>query len=162
LHPNASIALPIVPLAARHIDPCEALARRLPAWFGVEEGLRALRASLQGEDGYVALDAEAVTGFVTIDRPFPETWEIAWMAVAPDRHRQGIGRALVATVDAAARASGAKLLHVKTLAATHPSAEYARTRAFYRAMGFLPLAVEPEVWDPANPCLLMVKPLAPR
>ena len=51
------------------------------------------------------------------------------------------------------------LLLVKTLADTHPSPEYAATRAFYRSLGFLPLAVLPDLWGPANPCLLMVRPL---
>lgn len=55
----------------------------------------------------------------------------------------------------------ARLLLVKTLAATHPSPEYAGTRAFYRAVGFMPLTVLPKLWDPANPCLLMVRSLTP-
>ena len=39
-------------------------------------------------------------------------------------------------------------------------AGYARTRAFYRAQGFLPLQCLPEYWDQDNPCLLMVLPLS--
>ena len=81
------------------------------------------------------------------------------MAVDRNRHRRGVGRALVEHVAAEARAAGTRVLHVKTLADLHPSPEYAQTRAFYKAMGFLRLIVIPELWDPANPCLLMVKPL---
>jgi coenzyme F420-0:L-glutamate ligase/coenzyme F420-1:gamma-L-glutamate ligase len=46
---------------------------------------------------------------------------------------------------------------VKTLAPTRPDENYARTRAFYEAMGFTPLEVFPELWDPRNPALQLVK-----
>jgi len=75
----------------------------------------------------------------------------------PRRH--GIGRALIDAVTIDARVSGARLLHVKTLADSHPSPEYAQTRAFYGAIGFERLIVIPDLWDPSNPCLLMVRPL---
>jgi len=38
--------------------------------------------------------------------------------------------------------------------------EYARTRAFYRALGFLPLEERTDIWGPENPCLISVKALA--
>lgn len=76
-----------------------------------------------------------------------------------ERQRQGIGRALVEAVAADAGAANVRLLHVKTLADSHPSPEYAQTRAFYRALGFDRLVVLPGLWDPANPCLLVVRPL---
>jgi hypothetical protein len=50
---------------------------------------------------------------------------------------------------------------VKTLAAEHPGAEYAQTRAFYAAMGFLPLEAFPTLWSPYLPVLRLVKPLVP-
>jgi len=46
---------------------------------------------------------------------------------------------------------------VKTIAASHPSAAYAQTRAFYSRMGYLAVEVFPELWSAANPCLQMVK-----
>lgn len=79
------------------------------------------------------------------------------MAVAPALHRNGVGRALIAAVIDDARASRARLLHVKTLADSHPSPEYAQTRAFYCAMGFERLLDLPDLWGPQNPCLLMVR-----
>lgn len=48
------------------------------------------------------------------------------------------------------------MLQVKTLGARHPDEGYARTRAFYRAVGFLPLEETDDLW-PGNPCLIMVK-----
>ncbi len=50
-------------------------------------------------------------------------------------------------------------LTVKTLSSTHPDPDYAETRAFYAAMGFVPLMELPDLWDPGNPCLVMLKKL---
>src|SRR5690606_19845538 len=95
LNTNAHHAVPIVPLEPAHIDACEAFARSLAAWFGIEEGLQDLRNCLETEPGLVALDGETPIGFLTIAAPFPESREITWMAVAPTHHRQGIGRSLI-------------------------------------------------------------------
>lgn len=160
MNASAGNAVRIVPLSPLHADRIDAIARSLPTWFGIEEGLLDLRACAERGPGCVATsNDDPVTGFVTLAQPFPETWEITWMAVAPNRHRQGIGRALVDAVITDARASGARLLHVKTLADTHPSPEYAQTRAFYTALGFERLIVLPELWGLENPCLLMVRPI---
>jgi hypothetical protein len=53
-------------------------------------------------------------------------------------------------------ADGCRALHVKTLGPTHPDRGYAKTRAFYRSVGFLPLEETNGLW-PDNPCLIMVK-----
>jgi hypothetical protein len=45
------------------------------------------------------------------------------------------------------------------LSAVHPDQGYAKTRAFYQAMGFCPLEELPDFWDAENPCLRMVKKL---
>ncbi len=156
---TANHAVSIVPLSSHNIDACERIARSLPAWFGIEEGLQELRHCLETEAGWVALSGEEPIGFLTVAAPFPETREITWMAVAPEWHRHGVGRRLVERVIEAARSERATLLHVKTLADAHPSPEYAQTRAFYAALGFQRLVVVPELWDPANPCLLLVRPL---
>jgi hypothetical protein len=57
------------------------------------------------------------------------------------------------------RGQGVEYLQVKTLSDAHPDAGYARTRAFYQAMGFRPLQELPELWGEENPCLQMVKGL---
>ena len=74
-------------------------------------------------------------------------------------HRKGAGRALLAWAERYARAAGWKLLQVKTVDTSHPSPEYARTRAFYHAMGFVDLECFPTLWDAGNPCLVLVKAL---
>lgn len=131
--------------------------RSLPDWFGIEEGIAEARSYLESQEGLVAEEDGRILGFLTFASEFAESAEITWMAVVPDAHRRGVGRALIdVLVDELSR-RGVRLLLVKTLADSHPSPEYATTRAFYRAMGFLPLTVLPEHWDEANPCLFMVR-----
>ena len=52
-----------------------------------------------------------------------------------------------------------RFLSVKTLASEHPDLNYAMTRRFYEAAGFIPLEVFPTLWEEGNPCLLMIRPL---
>jgi hypothetical protein len=52
-----------------------------------------------------------------------------------------------------------KLLQVKTFGPSGASIEYERTRAFYDAVGFLPLEERTDIWGPGNPCLILVRPL---
>ncbi len=147
----------IGPLTPDRAAACEAIGRALPAWFGIEEGLEDLRHCAETQEGVVAIaDGEAI-GFVTLTIHFPETWEITWMAVHPDWHRRGVGRRLVEAAVERCRAEGATTLLVKTLADSHPSPEYARTRAFYAAMEFRRLEVFPDLWGPENPCLLLAR-----
>ena len=149
----------IVPLHPEHTDACVAIGRALPAWFGIEAGLAAMRVELERGHGFAATRAGRVVGFLTLQSVFPETWEITWMAVPPDAHRQGIGSRLVERAVGHCHGAGGRLLLVRTLADLHPSPEYARTRAFYRAAGFLRVAVLPEEWDADNPCLLLGRPI---
>jgi 2-polyprenyl-3-methyl-5-hydroxy-6-metoxy-1,4-benzoquinol methylase len=85
--------------------------------------------------------------------------EVHFMAVRPERHRRGIGRTLLHHLELEARAQGGRWLHVKTLAPSHPDPYYARTRAFYQAMGFTPLFESTALWGPENPTVVLVKPL---
>lgn len=61
-------------------------------------------------------------------------------------------------LEAYARQAGYRLLQVKTVDEGH-YATYDRSIAFYEGMGFLRLEVFPDMWDPWNPCLVLVKPL---
>lgn len=150
-------AIVIEPLRPEHAAACEAIARGLPDWFGLESGLLQMRADLQSDSGLIAMAGGTVLGFLTLRLHYPETWEITWLAVERVRRGEGIGRRLIEAAIAGCRAAGATFLLVKTLADTDPSPEYAETRAFYRAMGFTPLIILPDVWDPENPCLLMAR-----
>ena len=131
----------------------ELVLRDLPEWFGIEEATQSYI------DAAATLTTLAVgdAGFLCLKRHFPGTAEIWVLGVRRDAHRQGIGRLLVRAAEAWCAANGVDYLQVKTLAHTKDDANYARTRAFYEAVGFTPLEVFPELWDPRNPALQLVK-----
>jgi len=106
---------------------------------------------------FAAYAQSAAIGFAALKQHNEHTSEICVMGVKPEHHHMGIGSALLAVCDEACRAEDLRFLTVKTLANTMPDEAYAKTRAFYRAMGFVPLEIFPSHWDEANPCLLMAK-----
>ena len=65
---------------------------------------------------------------------------------------------LVAAIEDDLRADGARMLQVHTVGPSFESASYARTRAFYEAVGFVPLQ-EFEGIDWAGPTLVLAKSL---
>ncbi len=142
----------------------ERLLRSLPGWFGIEESNAGYVSAARELPTYLARPtadpAAEPVGVLLARRHYPESAEIHLMAVQPDLHRAGVGRALVQSLEADLAASGCKLLQVKTLGPSHPDPGYALTRAFYDAMAFLPLEELHDLWDQGNPCLIMVKPLA--
>jgi ribosomal protein S18 acetylase RimI-like enzyme len=159
--------LPAVLIIRDRFDPAavERLLRSLPEWFGIEQAIRDYVRDAQTMPTYLAMLADEQPehpqpiAAMLATRHFPESAEIHLMAVAPGHHRRGIGRALLRELERDLVAEGVGMLQVKTLGPSHPDRHYALTRAFYTAMGFLPLQELPNIW-PGNPCLIMVKPLA--
>ena len=113
---------------------CVAVGRALPAWF-TDNGIREMTVDLASHHGAVAEDDERVIGFVTW-YTYLGVGNIGWTGVLADFHRQGIGRRLLARAEAALRTYGAQEVRVQTLGDAVEYEPYARTRAFYRAMGF--------------------------
>lgn len=97
---------------------------------------------------------EHVVGFLTYVQRSATITEITWMAVHAQDRGQGIGTALVRKLIERLAASGIRLLLVQTLSdRVDPGPEYAATREFYLARGFLP-AAELDLY-PENPIQLM-------
>lgn len=135
----------------------ERLLRALPTWFGIESAVLDYVRAAAELPTYLASDrCGHVVGALLVKRHFPVSAEIFLMAVHPAWHRRGIGRALLETVETQLSLDGVRLLQVKTLGPSHPDEGYARTRAFYRAMGFLAVEEIANLW-PGNPCLRMAK-----
>ena len=151
----------------RPLDPvndsaaCDAIVASLPDWFGLEEGIRECAEAVRTQPGLAAEVDGEVSGFLTIARPYPQTPEISWLAVHARDRRRGIGRALIVALSDQLRTHGDRLVLVKTLSdRTDPGPEYAETRAFYLAMGFVPVAelnLDPP--DPENPIQLLAMTL---
>jgi GNAT superfamily N-acetyltransferase len=151
----ASVIRPLHPSDAA---ACDAIVASLPAWFGMEEGTRECAKAVRTQPGLVAEADGDVVGFLTLARPYPHTPEISWMAVRAGHRRRGSGRALIEAASERLRAAGDRLVIVKTLSDREdPGPEYAETRAFYLAMGFVPVA---ELYlHPDNPMQLLALPL---
>lgn len=156
----ASEAVTITHFEDRHRPACASLIHHLPDWFGIEASNRAYIAALGRLPTFVVESDSGVTAFMALEETSPEAVEIHVMAVAPELHRSGIGRAMVSHGESWARSRGLSILHVKTLGPSYPDPYYARTRAFYRALGFRPLFETTALWGAENPSLILVKFIA--
>ena len=114
----------------------EALTRRLPQWFAQPDANRHYAGQAEKLDGWVARIDESPAGLLLLKRHSPVSGEIYWLGVDPDRHRRGVGRALVEAVEHRLKDEQAKFLFVMTL---HPDIDYEpyrRTHLFYEGLGF--------------------------
>jgi len=153
------------PVAAEIVEVTEgrgALCRRildaLPAWFGIPEAVDDYVRGVETLPTYAVEVAGARVGLVALREHLAASAEIYVMGVLPAHHRRGLGRLLIGAALDHARRRGLRLLTVKTLGPSRPNDEYARTRAFYAAAGFVPVEELP-LWGPTNPCLIMARPV---
>ena len=138
---------------------CENILRALPDWFGIEDSLVQYVKDADKMPTILAKDEENVIGFLTIKKHFLESAEIHCMGILPEYHRQGIGKLLIKELANYLSDEDIKILQVKTVSEERECPAYAKTRAFYKAVGFISLEVFPNFWDEENPCLLLVKPI---
>jgi GNAT superfamily N-acetyltransferase len=141
-------------------DACESILKALPEWFGIPASNEEYIRSLPRLTTFVAQLRGVVVGFVALAQHFPESAENHVLAVHPDHHRQGIGRALLVHSERWLRSRGVEMFHVKTLGPSDPYPPYANTRAFYTALGFRPLFETTALWGPENPALILAKALS--
>ena len=143
-------------------DQREAVARQvleaLPDWFGIAESREAYIRESRAQPFWADVEDGAARGFLTLKETSPYTAEIAVMGVLQDRHRCGVGRSLFAAARGYAKAQGYQFLQVKTVR-EGCYAEYDRTIAFYRSMGFREFECFPTLWDEWNPCQVFVMAL---
>ena len=143
-------------------DQREAVARQvleaLPDWFGIAESREAYIRESRAQPFWADVEDGAARGFLALKETSPYTAEIAVMGVLQDRHRCGVGRSLFAAARSYAKAQGYQFLQVKTVR-EGCYAEYDRTIAFYRSMGFREFECFPTLWDEWNPCQVFVMAL---
>ncbi len=152
---NVVIQGPLLGQSAR----CEPIMRALPDWFGIEEALVRYINEVEHLPTFIACQDEQVIGFLSVKQHNPYSAEIHVLAIIKEMHRQGVGRQLLDQAERYLRARNVEFLQLKTLSDSHPDEGYAKTRAFYLAVGFRPLEELTTLWGEQNPCLLMVKRL---
>jgi GNAT superfamily N-acetyltransferase len=140
-------------------DLCAAILPTLPTWFGIPEANADYIVAADENPTFVAYDDGKPVGLTTITRFGDFAAEVHLMAVLPEHHRRGIGRQMLEAAEDWLRAQGVEYLQVKTLSASAPDEGYAKTREFYRAVGFRQLEEFPLLWDPSNPALQLIKKL---
>ena len=121
---------------------CDAIIASLPYFFGDPDGVRDCAAAVRSQRGYVATVGADVAAFLTIEWHDPLSAEITWMAAHASHRRRGLGRRLIEHAVADLAGEGVRMLCVLTLGPSEPEDDgdnYAGTRAFYRAAGFVPL-----------------------
>ncbi|NLC25246.1 MAG: GNAT family N-acetyltransferase [Fastidiosipila sp.] len=129
----------------------------LPEWFGLPESTQAyIEEARNLLLWYVDRDGE-IFGFLTLTSTSVDTAEVHCMGVKKALHRTGLGTLLYTEAENFAR-DEYKYIQVKTVDEGHYK-EYDQTISFYKEMGFSKLEVFPTLWDPWNPCLVMVKAL---
>ena len=138
----------------------EHLLRALPDWFGIQESVQEYVEDARAKPTYLAVDDSSgdVLGALVATAHNPLSAEIHLLAVAPDHHRQGIGRALVMAFETDMAAAGVRVLQVKTQGPSRPDEGYDKTLRFYVAMGYIPLEELHGFWA-ESPCLILIKPL---
>jgi len=136
---------------------CAEILAALPHWFGIPNSNEAYIRDVEAMPMWAAYEGERLLGFLALGCPTPHVFEVHVMGVKPDLHRRGTGRALIERAAAYARAHGVRFLTVKTRSATAPDPGYDKTRAFYGAVGFVPIDELPTLWDVENPAVLLLK-----
>ncbi|MFB3894605.1 MAG: GNAT family N-acetyltransferase [Phycisphaerae bacterium] len=116
-------------------DEVVAIAQSLTPWFS-ESGIAHIRIDVKFQAGLVAELDGRIVGFVTY-YVADGAGNIGWIGLRQELLRRGIGRRLVQALVDELRTAGVEELHVRTLGESVNYAPYARTRAFYHAMGFV-------------------------
>ena len=94
-------------------------------------------------------------GFVSLSYSSEDCAEIDCLGVKKAHQGRGIGSQLLATLESEA-CKKVDYLQVKTVA-EGSNKNYDRTNVFYRSVGFKKLEIFPSLWDPQNPCQILIK-----
>ena len=136
---------------------CAEILAALPEWFGIPEANATYIRNVESLPAFAAEVENTLAGFLALKQHTPHAAEIYLLGVKPQFHRRGVGRALVACAESHLRARGVRFFTVKTLSPSVADSNYAATRQFYGAMGFLPIEEFPTLWSAKNPALMLAK-----
>jgi ribosomal protein S18 acetylase RimI-like enzyme len=123
-----------------------------------EEVIDSYLADPQGS-GYNVLVADdpAISGYIGYG-PTPltdGTWDVYWIAAAPEKKGRGIGSALLTYAEDKIREVGGRLIVIET--SSQPG--YERTRRFYSKHGYESIACVPDFYAPGDDKVILQKRL---
>jgi ribosomal protein S18 acetylase RimI-like enzyme len=105
----------------------------------------------------IAEDDSSVVGYICYGpTPMTEgTWDIYWIVVTPEKHRQGIGTTLLKLVEKNVRKVKGRLAIIET--SSTPA--YEATRRFYVSHGYEIIARLPDFYEPGDDKIVLQKRL---
>jgi GNAT superfamily N-acetyltransferase len=129
-------------------EQCTRLAAELPKWFGRPEANAMYSHKITAHECYSVKSNGNLAGLIALDFRIAATCNVWWLAVSPQFHRQGVGRALIERALNEARGRRCSHMAVETVSSKAENLEYELTRRFYLALGFKPFVeFEPEPGD---------------
>lgn len=131
------------------------ILRDLPEWFGIPESTQAYIEEAKDLRVWAAYQESDVVGFIGLSYSSEDCAEIDCLGVKKAHQGRGIGSQLLATLESEA-CKKVDYLQVKTVA-EGSNKDYDRTNVFYRSLGFKKLEIFPQLWDPQNPCQILIK-----
>jgi ribosomal protein S18 acetylase RimI-like enzyme len=105
-------------------ETCRRILGTLPAWFGVASSIENYVALVDRSPTLIASLGDEDVGFLMLTKYGRYAAEVVVMAVLPELHHQGIGRALLDFAEAQLADGGVEFLQVKTLAPSRPDDGY--------------------------------------
>ncbi len=133
---------------------CDNILSELSDWFGRYDIYKDYMDDLLTRPVFVARAGDENLGIMVLTRTSDASMDIHLLAVKPEHHGKGVGRAFVKIAIEYARKNGVKYLTVKTLGPSRENAAYAKTRQFYATAGFEPLEEFSDFWGEGFPMLL--------
>ena len=127
----------------------------LPEWFGIPESTQAYIEGAKDLQVWATYQEDDLLGFVSLSYSSEDCAEIDCLGVKKAHQGRGIGSQLLATLESEA-CKKVDYLQVKTVA-EGSNKNYDRTNVFYRSLGFKKLEIFPQLWDPQNPCQILIK-----
>ena len=127
----------------------------LPEWFGIPESTQAYIEGAKDLQVWAAYQERDLAGFVSLSYSSEDCAEIDCLGVKKAYQGRGIGSQLLATLESEAN-KNVDFLQVKTVA-EGSNKDYDRTNDFYRGLGFKKLEIFPQLWNPQNPCQILIK-----
>ena len=129
----------------------------LPEWFGIPESTQAYIEGAKDLRVWAAYQESDLVGFVSLSYSSEDCAEIDCLGVKKAHQGRGIGSQLLAILESEARKK-VDYLQVETVT-EGSNKDYDRTNDFYRGLGFKKLEIFPQLWNPQNPCQILIKKL---